>query len=115
MKWTRIGAAAVIVVALALSATQSHSRAQTFPAAIPCNAGAISAAYTQVDSVQSFGCEGGYAYLWATVGHGEGEIGVTEVVSFDESTMSWKNASRLRYCFKHRLPTYVEYWGCNSN
>jgi hypothetical protein len=49
------------------------------------------------------------------VGKGEGEIGVTEVAHYDLATSHWKNASRLHYCVDHRLPSYVEFWGCNSN
>ncbi len=69
----------------------------------------------RVDSVQSFGCVGQYAYLWATVGHGEGEIGVTEVAYYDLDTSTWKNALRVHYCVDHRLPSYIQFWGCNSN
>jgi hypothetical protein len=69
----------------------------------------------KVDSVDSFGCVGQWAYLWATVGKGVGEIGVTEVLHFDPTTSQWQNASRLTYCFHHLLPGYVELWGCNSN
>lgn len=105
----------VVVAALAYGVSQVNCTARAAAPVIPCNASAISSAYREVDSVQSFGCEGQYAYLWATVGHGEGEIGVTEVARYNLDTSSWRNASRLRYCFHHRLPTYVEFWGCNSN
>jgi hypothetical protein len=115
MKWFRAVGAVVIVAALALFVSQSSSLSRTFPAVVACNASAISAAYREVDSVQSFGCAGQFAYLWATVGKGEGEIGVTEVAHYDLSTSTWKNASRLHYCVDHRLPSYVQFWGCNSN
>lgn len=115
MKRIRVFGAIVVVVGLALFVNQPSSSSRTFPPAIACNASAISAAYHEVDSVQSFGCAGQFAYLWATVGKGEGEIGVTEVAHYDLSTSSWKNASRLDYCVDHRLPTYVQFWGCNSN
>lgn len=115
MKWFQVVGALVTAAALGLFVSHSSSSARTFPAVVACNASAISSAYHQVDSVQSFGCAGQFAYLWATVGKGEGEIGVTEVAHYDLATSSWKNVSRLHYCVDHRLPTYVQFWGCNSN
>jgi hypothetical protein len=115
VKWFRGAGAVVIVAAAALFVSHPSSSSRTFPAVVACNASAIAAAYHQVDSVQSFGCAGQFAYLWATVGKGEGEIGVTEVAYYDLATSSWKNASRLHYCVDHRLPSYVQFWGCNSN
>ena len=58
---------------------------------------------------------GAFAYLWATVGAGVEEIGVTEVLRYDLGSDAWRNAVRSTYCVHHRLPAYVEYWGCNSN
>jgi hypothetical protein len=115
VKWFRAVGAVAIVAALVLFVSHSSSSSRTFPPVVACNASAISAAYHQVDSVQSFGCAGQFAYLWATVGKGEGEIGVTEVAHYDPASSSWKNASRLHYCVDHRLPSYVQFWGCNSN
>ncbi|MGH3733409.1 MAG: hypothetical protein ACRDVC_08565 [Acidimicrobiales bacterium] len=115
MKWLRAAGGLVLLAALALVANHAYCTLSTFPARVACNASAISAAYHDVDSVQSFGCVGPWAYLWATVGKEEGEIGVTEVVHYDLAASSWHNASRLEYCTKDRLPSYVQYWGCNSN
>jgi hypothetical protein len=95
VKWFQALGAVAIVVALALFVSHSSASCGTFPPVVACDASAISAAYHEVDSVQSFGCAGSYAYLWATVGKGEGEIGVTEVAHYDPATSSWKNASRL--------------------
>jgi hypothetical protein len=111
---------AVVVIALGLVVASIHvtSSPASFPLAVPCNAPAISAPYTgpfTVRSVQSFGCVGQWAYLGATVGKGAQEIGVTEILHYEPATMSWHNALRSHYCVKHRLPTYVQYWGCNSN
>lgn len=105
----------MIAASLGVMASESSVSSRTFPPVVACSASAISAAYHEVDSVQSFGCAGRFAYLWATVGTGEGEIGVTEVARYDLATSSWKNASRLRYCAYHRLPAYVRFWGCHSN
>ncbi|MGC2485533.1 MAG: hypothetical protein WA359_04730 [Acidimicrobiales bacterium] len=110
------GAGAVVLVAgLAYGVSQVTCTERAAAPVVACNASAISSAYREVDSVQSFGCVGQYAYLWATVGHGEGEIGVTEVAYYDLATSAWENASRSHYCVQHRLPSYVQYWGCNSN
>lgn len=115
VKWFQVGGAVVIAVTLALFVSHASASCRTFPPVVACNATAISSAYHEVDSVQSFGCAGEFAYLWATVGKGEGEIGVTDVAHYDLATSSWKNVSRLQYCVDHRLPSYVQYWGCNSN
>ena len=118
MRWLKIAAGLLLVVALGFAAAHASCRERVFPASLPCNARALSAPYhgpLKVVSVASFGCEGGFAYLWATVGKGEEEIGVTEVLAYDETNDVWVNASRATYCVKHRLPAYVQFWGCNSN
>jgi hypothetical protein len=115
MKWTRVAGGLVLLAGLAFGVSQASCTERAAAPIVPCTASAISSAYREVDSVQSFGCVGQYAYLWATVGHGEGEIGVTEVAYYDLDTSSWRNASRAHYCVDHRLPTYVQFWGCNSN
>ncbi|MGC2168365.1 MAG: hypothetical protein WA580_04615 [Acidimicrobiales bacterium] len=115
MKWTRSAGAVVLLAGLAFGVSQATCTERAAAPIVACNASAISSAYREVDSVQSFGCVGQYAYLWATVGHGEGEVGVTEVAHYDLDTSSWRNASRSHYCVQHRLPNYVQFWGCNSN
>jgi hypothetical protein len=115
MRWSRALAALGLLAALIVGAANVTCTTRTFPLSVPCNAAALSAPYNQLDSVASFGCVGNWAYLWATVGRGEAEVGVTEVLHYDAPKSEWKNASRLRYCDHHLLPAYVEYWGCNSN
>ncbi len=121
MKWSRALAALGLLAALGVATANATCTTRTFPQSVPCNASALSAAYggpssvDRVDSVDSFGCVGSWAYLWATIGKGVGEVGVTEVLHYDDVTNRWRNASRLRYCMRHLLPAYVEYWGCNSN
>lgn len=115
MKVTRVVVAVVLAGALALAASRASARTTSDVSSIPCTAAALGAAYHSLDSVQNFGCVGGWAFLWATVGSGEGEVGVTEVEHYDAATSAWANASRLTYCTDHRLPNYVSYWGCNSN
>jgi hypothetical protein len=118
MRWIRVVSSALVVVALAFGVTRASAQSRTFPISTPCNATALSKPYSgplKVDSVASFGCVGPWAYLWATVGKGVEEIGVTEVLQYDPATSTWHNASRLTYCEHHLLPRYVEFWGCNSN
>lgn len=109
---------AFVVGALAFGVSRASAQSRTFPFSTPCNAAALSKPYSgplKVDSVASFGCVGRWAYLWATVGTGVAEIGVTEVLRYNAATFAWQNASRLTYCGHHVLPRYVEFWGCNSN
>ena len=118
MKWFRLAAALFVVAALGLGVSRASAQSRTFPISTPCNAAELSTPYNgplKVDSVASFGCVGPWAYLWATVGNGVHEIGVTEVLHYDSTASRWQNASRLTYCNHHRLPRYVERWGCNSN
>ena len=118
MKWFGVVASALVVVALGLSAAKSTESSSPAPLLVPCSAAALAAPYHGIDKVRgvdSFGCVGHWAYLWATIGTSVHKIGVTEVLSYDRATSSWKNASRLTYCNHHRLPHYVEFWGCNSN
>jgi hypothetical protein len=118
MRWSRIASGLGLLFGLVVVTANASCHERAFPVSTPCTASALSAPYhgaLKVVSVASFGCEGRFAYLWATVGKGAEEIGVTEVLRYDEHTGAWQNASRLTYCTKHRLPAYVEYWGCNSN
>jgi hypothetical protein len=118
MSLIRLVAGALLLVALGVGAAKVTCDATTFPPPVPCNAAALSTPYTgdlKVDSVDSFGCVGNWAYLWATVGKGVQEIGVTEVLHYDDSSMTWQNASREKYCGHHLIPAYVDFWGCNSN
>lgn len=118
MTWSRPVAVVLLLVALGVALTKTTSASTSFPLAVPCNASALAAPFTgplKVQSVDSFGCVGTWGYLWATVGTGIQQIGVTEVVHYDVATELWRSASRLKYCGRHLLPTYVELWGCNSN
>lgn len=115
MKALRLAMGLVLLAALGLVAAKAVCRLGPFPPAVACDASAIAAPYTHVDRVQSFGCVGTYAYLWVTVGHGVGEVSVTEVAHYDVATGEWRNVARLTYCADHRLPAYVRHWGCYSN
>jgi hypothetical protein len=118
MQWTRYAEIIALLAALGVGVTKTSCVASAFPVVAPCSSSALSVPYSgplRVTSVDSFGCVGTWAYLWATVGTGVRAIGVTEVLHYDTTTASWRNASRLTYCNHKLLPTYVEFWGCNSN
>jgi hypothetical protein len=66
-------------------------------------------------SVQQFGCQGKFAYLWATVGTNEADaIGVTEVLEFTTS-QRWRLVSRATYCHPGLMPEFIYKQGCFSN
>ncbi len=118
MNESRLGLVVVAVMALLVAS----SRATTSPSppvnTVACNASAMGVAFSgplRLVSVQSFGCVGRWGYVWATVGHGVSEVGVTEVVRFSDRLGRWTFASRAVVCGHHVLPGYVQYWGCNSN
>jgi hypothetical protein len=66
-------------------------------------------------SIQQYGCEGEWAYAWATVGTGEHAIGVTQVMHFERATHRWVFVSRGRDCKASILPSVVYRLGCFSN
>ncbi len=111
----RVLLAVALAVGLGVAASRASASTSAAPVAAPCTAAALSAAYTHVDSVQGYGCSDGYGYLWMTVGTGVAEVGVTEVVRYDEAAAQWVNADRAYYCVAGRLPEYVNRWGCHSN
>ncbi len=112
---SRVLLVVVLAVGLGLAASRASASTGAAPVAAPCTADAMAAAYTHVDSVQGYGCSGGFGYLWMTVGSGVAEVSVTEVVRYDEGAARWVNADRAYYCVAGRLPAYVDTWGCHSN
>jgi hypothetical protein len=107
-------AAALVGAAAHVSATSAPS-----PSAAPCTSSALSeavhGAFT-VLSVQNFGCEGRFAYLWATVGTNEADaIGVTEVLEYSTLRDRWSLVSRERWCHPGLMAEVVYRQGCFSN
>lgn len=95
----------------------SERRAPAFDAA-QCNAAALGAPFTgalRVSAVASFGCQDGWAYVWATIGSGEHAVGVTEVVHWDSDTSEWRISSRLKVCRPGVMPEFIYRQGCFSN
>jgi hypothetical protein len=115
----RYAAVLVLVVAAALAAGDARATSSPAPTAAACTPEALGQAFTAgafgLRSIDAFGCEGGFAYTWATVGTGTHEIGVTEVLRFDASVQGWSLVSRLIYCKPGLLPERIYRLGCFSN
>lgn len=118
MKPLRLACILMLVAASAFAASRVTSQAAAFPVQSPCTTTALVAnlhgAY-RVMSVQRFGCEEDWAYLWATVGTNEQDaVGVTELMKY-EGASGWFAVSRLRYCHPSVLPRAVYLLACFSN
>jgi hypothetical protein len=111
----RLFACVVVLAALVVLVTKPSSSASAFPQAAPCTVANLTAPYHDVDSVSNFGCVGDYGYLWATVGSGPAEVGVTELLVYSNTAGVWENALRANYCGDNVLPAYIEQQACNSN
>ncbi len=105
--------ALVLVAGLALVAARATATSSGPPVAAPCTSAALTAHLTYVDSVQNYGCEAGWAYLWATIGVGAGQFSVTELMSY--AAGGWHAASRATYCHAAMLPDVVYHRACFSN
>jgi hypothetical protein len=118
MKSIRLLGAAVLTVALIVASFHTTQRSTSATAAVPCSIGALAEAFTgqlTLTSMQKYGCEGRWAYAWATVGKGEQAIGVTQVIHFELSRARWVLVSRERDCKANILPSVVYRQGCFSN
>jgi hypothetical protein len=118
MKLTRLIVATIILAALVVASFRTTSVTVSSPIAAPCTSSALARAFTghfKLASIQQFGCEGEWAYAWATVGTGEEAIGVTQVMHFDLASQRWVFVSRERDCKASILPSVVYRQGCFSN
>ena len=118
MKLIRLVASLLLLAAMLIGAARVSATSSPAMVIVPCDASALAAPFTgsmRFDSFDNFGCQGAWAYVWATVGLAPHEIGVTEVLRFDESAGAWRIMSRLTYCKPHVLPSVVYRQGCFSN
>jgi hypothetical protein len=118
MKLTRLIAALVLLAALAVASFHATSSSRRAAAAVPCTSSALGGAFGghfKLASIQQYGCEGEWAYAWATVGTGEHAIGVTQVMHFEQAAQRWVIVSRQRDCKASILPSVVYRLGCFSN
>jgi hypothetical protein len=118
MKVTRLIAATVLFVALVVASFHSTSTSTSATVPAPCSVAALAEGFTgqlTLTSMQRYGCEGEWAYAWATVGTGQQAIGVTQVLHFEVASQRWVIASRERECKASILPSIVYRLGCFSN
>jgi hypothetical protein len=118
MKILRLALAALVVAALAVLSFRTTSSAVTAAPPIPCDTAALGQGFEgqfHLSSIQNFGCEGEWAFVWATVGTGVEAIGVTEVLNFKAATQRWAIVSRALDCKASILPSVVYRQGCFSN
>jgi hypothetical protein len=105
-------------VGVAIASDRASSTSASYPSNAPCTGAALSSALSgplRVQSVQNYGCEGQWAFLWATVGPVAHEIGVTELLRYSDRNARWSAVPRGRYCTPAVLPTYVYRLACFSN
>lgn len=85
---------------------------------VPCTTAALGEGFQgqlHLASIQDYGCEAQWAYVWATVGTGEQAIGVTEVLHYDATSSRWAIVSRATDCKATILPSVIFHQGCFSN
>lgn len=118
MKLVRLVAAAAILIALVVLSFQATCTTASAVPPVPCTTTALGTAFDgqfHLASIQNYGCEAQWAYVWATVGTGEEAIGVTEVLAYDARSARWAIVSRATDCKATILPSVIYRQGCFSN
>jgi len=110
--------AALVLIALVILSFRTTSTLASAAPPVPCTTSSLGQAFGgqfHLASIQNFGCEGQWAYVWATVGTGEQAIGVTEVLAYRATSASWVIVSRSVDCKASILPSVIYRQGCFSN
>lgn len=118
MRIFRLVASILILVFSVVVIAKVRAQAQAPLAQVPCGVTSLGAAFTSGEALQSvsqYGCEGEWAYMWATIGTGPGEVGVTEVLHYDALSGAWRLAQRQYVCKPTILPSVIYRQGCFSN
>ena len=118
MKSFRLVVAVLVLAGLVVLSFRTTSSSATAAPPVPCTTSALGQAFDgqfHLSSIQNYGCEGEWAFVWATVGTGEQAIGVTEVLAFNTTTQLWAFVSRSVDCKASILPSVVYRQGCFSN
>jgi hypothetical protein len=118
MKNVRLAVAALVLVALVVLSFRTTSSSASAVPPVPCTTTALGQAFDgqfHLASIENYGCEGTWAFVWATVGTGEQAIGVTEVMAYSTSAQRWSLVSRATDCKASILPSVVYRQGCFSN
>jgi hypothetical protein len=111
-------AAALVLIALVTLSFRTTSTSASAAPPVPCTTSALGQGFEgqfHLTSIQNFGCEGRWAYVWATVGTGVQAIGVTEVLAYSTTSGRWSIVSRSVDCKASILPRVVYRQGCFSN
>ena|ERR1035437_7920997 len=108
----------LLVLALAVVVARPGESKTIAPVEPPCTASVLRAVFTgpePVTAVANYGCEDGWAFLWATIGRGPTEVGVTEVLHYDQAAQRWRVALRAKVCSPAIMPHDIYVHGCFSN
>ena len=118
MRLIRLVGSGLLLVGLALAVTRTTSSAAPTASAAHCTQVELGAAFSgqlRLDSFTKFACVDGWAFTWATVGTGQTQIGVTEVLQFQAIEQRWMIVSRQVDCKPDILPPLIYHQGCFSN
>jgi hypothetical protein len=117
VKTARLILAAAVLITIAVLGVRTTSSSSTAVPPIPCTTSALGEGFEgqyHLASIQNYGCEGRWAFTWATVGRGLYAFGVTEVLNYS-ATNGWALVSRSLDCKASILPHVIYRQGCFSN
>lgn len=118
MRVLRLVGSVLLLVALVAAVTRTTSSAASTAPDTHCTQADLGAAFTaplKLQSFQKFGCVDSWAFTWATIGTGQAQVGVTEVLQYLPIEQSWMIVSRALDCKPDVLPKLVYREGCFSN
>jgi hypothetical protein len=118
MKLFRLAASGLLMSAFVVGTVHVSTTLRSAPPEVPCTTGVLAAPFAgplHLRSIDGFGCEGRWAYTWATVGTGLHTVGVTELLRYNTAQQLWQFASRQIDCNARILPMVVYRQGCFSN
>jgi len=108
-------ALAVILTLVGIGVILGTPNTQT-DAQAACNPAGLTKSWSgefKVLSVGGYGCEGNWAYVWATIGDKQHSFSVTELEQFQP--LGWLMVNRATYCPTSIVPKKIRTLGCNSN
>ncbi len=111
----RVVVTVVLAAALGWAVATPREHVSAPVLAVPCTSGALIAHLREVHDVAAYGCEGSWAFLWADVGPGAIDVGVTEVEHYEGAVRGWHAVARPAVCGHGVLPAAVDERGCFSN
>ena len=118
MKLFRLVTSGLLISAFVVASVHVTSTLRRAVPAVPCTTGALGTPFKgplHLRSIDGFGCEGRWAFTWATVGNAKQTVGVTEVLWYNTARQRWQFASRQIDCKATILPSVVYRQGCFSN